>query len=200
MSGDAWFARNIANRPSHITAQSSQFRRTSASFDLPLSADNLFLLARGSRSHGSVNVETSKTGDSVKVHVSASYYDPEILKSGAEVCLVKRKNNEVGVGIFVRDCNLNKLEFTNPSLQTRNWIGHRWGGSELHFDTTVVIPESASGDKIRHIKGFETDFSNSPHRIGDLKGLVEFQDINIKTSNARIYVQVSVQNTVFIIS
>ncbi|KAF9460719.1 hypothetical protein BDZ94DRAFT_1169062, partial [Collybia nuda] len=142
------------------------------SFDLPISADNIFLLARGSQSHGTVNIETSETGDDIKVHVTVSYFDRDILKPGAKVCLIQRKNGGVGVGIF-----------------TRNWIGRKWRGSELYFDTTVVIPRSAHGDKIRHISGLETDFSNSPHYIGDLQGLIDFQYLNIKTSNALIHAE-----------
>jgi hypothetical protein len=113
VSGNGWFDESLANRNiSQATLPSSRFPHSAeTSFDLPLSADNLFLLARGPQSYGAVNVASSSNiGDQTKVHVTVSYYDRDVLKSGAKVCLIKRKNNEIGVGIFVRNYTLIKVE------------------------------------------------------------------------------------------
>lgn len=72
------------------------------SFELPLSYDTLFLLSRGSQSYGIVDVVTSSTpSDVAKVNVVVRYYDRGVRDVGAKVCLSKRPNNEIGVGIFV---------------------------------------------------------------------------------------------------
>jgi hypothetical protein len=83
------------------------------------------------------------------------------------------------------------MALTDANLQSRHWDGNR-RGPELYFETTVVFPESASddSDKIRQIKGFQTDVPNSPHHIGDLRGLVDFQSLDIKGTNAGIYAEV----------
>jgi hypothetical protein len=87
------------------------------SFDLPLSYDTLFLLSRGSQSYGSVKVVTSQSSSQVaRVHLVVRYLDRDTLDSGAKVCLVQRKNNQLGVGIFVCSCLSTRTLCTDSRL------------------------------------------------------------------------------------
>lgn len=70
-------------------------------FDLPVSSNTLYLLARGSLAHGDVTIIDSQDGgDIVKVEVIVSYHTQEALDR-ANVCLLERKTGENGIGIFV---------------------------------------------------------------------------------------------------
>jgi hypothetical protein len=66
------------------------------------------------------------------------------------------------------------------------------GGPEhaLDFETTIILPKSKNDNEPLQIKNFETDVPNIRHKIGDLRGLVDFQHISLKSSNAPIHVNV----------
>jgi hypothetical protein len=73
-----------------------------AVFELPVSSDTLYLLARGSLAHGSATIlaDSQEGGDKVKVDVLVNYSTQEALDR-AKVCSLQRKSHEHGVGIFV---------------------------------------------------------------------------------------------------
>ena len=72
--------------------------------ELPFDSDTLFLLSRGSLSHGIVRIiedDHVGAGDKVKVSIEVRYYSQEAL-SRANVCSLTRGHRENGIGIFVR--------------------------------------------------------------------------------------------------
>ena len=70
--------------------------------DLPLPAETLLLLSRGSNSAGTVDIVTSSEQDQdvVTVEVVVSYFKEDV-RDDAKVCRVQRRDGEIGVGIFV---------------------------------------------------------------------------------------------------
>lgn len=80
----------------------------SASFEVPLSVDTLFLISRSLRqgsggvfSTGLVNyVQSEDVSDSVTVDVTAYFWLDESL-AASKACLVKRDLDQAGVAIFV---------------------------------------------------------------------------------------------------
>lgn len=60
---------------------------------------------------------------------------------------------------------------------------------QLRFDVTVRLPASSGGPPLR-IKGFETDLPLFAHKVGDLRGAVDFQTLSLKTSDMPIIVEV----------
>jgi hypothetical protein len=73
------------------------------SFDLPLSADNLYLLARGSQAKGSLVIipgDPSVAFDTMKVDIYAQYESLDVFRR-TTVCVLERKPGEKGIGIFV---------------------------------------------------------------------------------------------------
>lgn len=75
------------------------------SFDLPLSSDLLYLIARGAGSliSGEVNiVDSGDTGsDVVKVDITAFYKNQKDLQELVQVCLLQPEKGKTGVGFFV---------------------------------------------------------------------------------------------------
>lgn len=76
---------------------------TSLSFSLPVSADVLYFLSRGSLAYGSVKIDLlEEGGDDVAVDVTISYWSDAALER-ATVCELEREGtNHHGIGIFVR--------------------------------------------------------------------------------------------------
>jgi hypothetical protein len=76
-----------------------------ASFEFPVSADTLFLISRSLHqnqiySYGQVNYSQSEeVSDSIKVGVTAFFWHEEYLDA-SKACLLKRDNDQTGVGIF----------------------------------------------------------------------------------------------------
>jgi hypothetical protein len=104
IQGDQWVDEEIHSFVSSQDASPPSLFPFSAKtyFDLPLSYDTLFLLARGPQSYGTVNIIASQSTSQVaKVYLTVNYFDRGIRDSGAKACLVKRTNNQLGIGIFV---------------------------------------------------------------------------------------------------
>jgi len=141
---------------------------SSTSFELPLSYKTFFLLSRGSQTYGTVNVVTSEeVSDVAKVHFTVKYYSKYTRDQGIKVCLIKRASSDIGVGFF-----------------TRQWLG---GNRSLYYEATVVLPKTGNPNTPLQIENFETDVPNTSHRLGDLRGFVNFTHIDLKGSNAPIY-------------
>lgn len=71
-------------------------------FDLPLSAESLFILSRGPQSGGLVEIATSSEQDKdvVTAEVVVRYLREEV-RNDAKVCQVLKEDGGFGVGIFV---------------------------------------------------------------------------------------------------
>ncbi|KAG5651000.1 hypothetical protein H0H81_010259 [Sphagnurus paluster] len=152
---------------------------SSASFELPLSHKTLFFMSRGSQTGGILNMVTSREkSDVAKVHVTVKYHNKYVRDEGVKVCLIKRSEDEIGVGFF-----------------TRQWYGPDHG---IYYEATVVLPESGKLDRPLHIENFETDVPNTVHKIGALRvdvGVHNDQkyvsDLVMRTSNGKIDSRVS---------
>ncbi|KAF9018936.1 hypothetical protein BDZ89DRAFT_1021123, partial [Hymenopellis radicata] len=116
------------------------------SFDLPLSSDLMFLLARGSLSSGIVKIVSSPVvTDAVRVDIAVQYHYPAVLDH-TKVCLMRRAEHEIGVGFFT----------------PQTWHNVRWE-DRPYFTITVIIPEIAEAKWPLDIKAFETDMPNHAH-------------------------------------
>lgn len=62
--------------------------------------ESLYMLARGSLSHGNIDIVTSDTEEDVKINVTVLYHTQNALDR-ASVCLVHRDLKAAGLGIFV---------------------------------------------------------------------------------------------------
>jgi len=98
-----WSAERCVGRRhwrSYSLANSSQYPGSAQlTFDLPVSSDILYLLARGPLASGSVTILDSKDGrDTVQVDVVVNYRNKNVLDS-ANVCLLRCRSRENGVGI-----------------------------------------------------------------------------------------------------
>lgn len=78
------------------------WHRASTSFDIPVSADNIFLLSRGWLSAGLVEIKTSadQSKETVTFDIVAEYHR-EYIRNLAKACVASREGNQHGVGIFV---------------------------------------------------------------------------------------------------
>ncbi len=87
----------------HAPDNGAKYLKTSrTSFEIPLSADNIFFLSRGALSAGVVELVTSpnQAKDSVTINVVAEYHR-EYVRDLTKACLVSRDGNQQGVGLFV---------------------------------------------------------------------------------------------------
>jgi hypothetical protein len=86
------------------------FQTAVTAFEIPLAADNIFLISRGRFSSGFVKVATSsdQAKDSVKFDVVAKYRREDELDL-AKACLTSRDGNQQGVGVFVSHLMLTSL-------------------------------------------------------------------------------------------
>lgn len=77
-----------------------------ASFELPVQSAVLFLLSRGSRYSGRLDISVSEELDSktVAVNITSKSYHRNMIDE-TRVCRVTRGSNENGVGIFVSPFN-----------------------------------------------------------------------------------------------
>ncbi|KAF6761046.1 hypothetical protein DFP72DRAFT_879920 [Ephemerocybe angulata] len=140
---------------------------STTSFELPLSADSLYLVSRGAYSGGSVDVVTSanqKQG-SATVVVTVKYFHEE-MRDAVMVCRVERRKGDSGVGIFT------------PS--------YMWRGDAVYVETLVVLPEVDKNASPLHIKNLETDVPNTLHRLHANTDLITFDKLNIQGSNGLI--------------
>lgn len=85
-----------------VGSDDGRFKTAIATFEIPLSADNIFLISRGRFSGGFVQVITSsdQAKDSVTFDVVAKYRREEE-RDLARACLTSRADNQQGVGVFV---------------------------------------------------------------------------------------------------
>ncbi|CCM02999.1 uncharacterized protein FIBRA_05114 [Fibroporia radiculosa] len=147
-----------------------QFEESStASFELPLSADVLYLFARGSLSSGSVTYVQDtdwENNGTVRVDVAAKYGTRAVLDR-VSVCQLERQEGHSGIGI----------------LSPLNW--HTSPFERFVFDVTVYFPISPHISPLR-IEAFETKLPSFSQRVGDLHGEVVFGTLSLQSSNSHI--------------
>lgn len=93
MQGNKW----------NTEADNQGWHRSSVSFDIPISADNIFLLSRGFLSAGEVEIVTSadQSKDIVTFYIVAKYYGESTIDLARACVAFREGGNHHGVGIFV---------------------------------------------------------------------------------------------------
>ncbi|KAF9445068.1 hypothetical protein P691DRAFT_735594 [Macrolepiota fuliginosa MF-IS2] len=135
----------------------------SATFSIPSSSDTILLLSSGPLLHGTVRVtSTSEKTDSVKFSVDLSSRND--WAEDTIVCSVKRRDGELGVGIF------------NPRYERRRY------DRIVRYDVVVTFPEDHP-----IVKRFESDVTNSAYEIDDLQGKILFEALSLHGSNGRVH-------------
>ncbi|KAE9400213.1 hypothetical protein BT96DRAFT_975467 [Gymnopus androsaceus JB14] len=141
-------------------------------FELPLSSDLLFLVARGPFSVGHVTiVQSDEEVDAAVVSVITNY-DEEHQLDFIKLCSVVAQEGENGIGIFT--------VHPHPRRHRRN---HR-----VHFDVTVTLPKG-SGDSPLVVSDFMTDLGIFGHQVADLADSVFFNSISLGSALGSIKVE-----------
>nr|GAT51526.1 predicted protein [Mycena chlorophos] len=147
--------------PSSSTPYSSF---TAFNFSLPSKA--LLLLSKGDLSAGHLRVSTGYK-DQVEVKVTV-HYNEEPVRDLAKVCLIKREENEGGVGIF-----------------TPRWRGgSRPWNYRLSFDVELVLPISKTSAQ-RFVNTLLTDVNNFSQDL-EIWESFTFGNLTLQGSNGRI--------------
>ncbi|ESK97219.1 hypothetical protein Moror_17875 [Moniliophthora roreri MCA 2997] len=145
------------------------------SFELPVSAEALIFLARGTLSNGQIRVTKHGQSEHVKVDITIRYHREDVLGE-AKICKLTRNSGEVGVGII-----------------TPRWWPGRGYDENLYFDVDVSLPVKTT--RRLGINNFETDLPMFKHLVEDLSKTVYFQNIDLKSSNFPIFVEhISAEN------
>ncbi|KAF7346802.1 54S ribosomal protein L16, mitochondrial [Mycena sanguinolenta] len=146
-----------------------------ASFELPVSADTLFLISRNSNPRhrrgvyagGHVSyVQSEEVSDSVKVDITAYFWHEKILGS-SKACLLKRDEDQTGVGIFTRS--------DGKDHRHRRRSEHE----RLRFDVTVTFPSTEDGSSLA-INRFFTDLEIFAQTFADFSH-VNFGKLQLKS-------------------
>jgi len=116
------------------------------SFQLPISSDLLFLVARGPLANGQVNiVQSEDQSDRATVTVQTTY-DEQHLLDLVKICSLVAKEGENGVGIF--------------SVRPRPRHSHR-----IRFEITVTFPKGSENSPLL-VSGFRTEMKGVfGHRV-----------------------------------
>ena len=167
---------------------------SSASFELPLSADSLFLLSRGATA-GLFKLVQSPDLDPSKgvaeVEVVAKYRGHSALKQ-VKVCSVTRGANDKGVVIVVSFSHPTSLCHRTSNSVPVTKAPKRSKHVRVGFETTVYLPKAVEEGPGLRVKRFETDLPLFAHSVGNIGGgAVEFDAISLKTANMPIFVEVS---------
>ncbi|KAK7013835.1 54S ribosomal protein L16, mitochondrial [Favolaschia claudopus] len=145
-----------------------------AAFELPVSADTLFLLSRshGRRpfSSGNINyVQSGEVSDSIKVDITAYFWHEKYLDA-SKACLLKRDDDHTGVGIFTK--------WDEPRRR------HRHEHQKLRFDVRVTFPRTED-DSPLDINHFFTDLEIYSQTFADLSN-VAFGHLGLRSSLAGV--------------
>jgi len=167
------------------------YDETSAEFELPISSEKLFLLARGMAA-GGVTIQQSGEGHIAKVKIVARYRNFEALQE-VEVCAVNRGEGDNGVGIFVSPARSDPVQSAHTQvrfiLQGPAWVP--WRGHGVSFTVYLDLPLPQEGSALT-VKSLETDMPLFAQVVGDLQNGVHFNSISLKTAHMPISVGVLV--------
>ncbi|KAJ7280793.1 hypothetical protein C8J57DRAFT_1500997 [Mycena rebaudengoi] len=149
-----------------------------ARFELPMTAETLFLLARselrsdGIFASGKVHYSQSQNASGlVSVHITASSFREESLEA-TQSCLVRREGNQTGVGIFA------KWEHDHPPGPH----------ARVRFEVDVVFPRAPQAVPLA-VNNFWTDVEIFSQSVEDLGGIL-FKTISLKSILTPIIVTV----------
>ncbi|KAJ6454153.1 hypothetical protein C8R45DRAFT_846739, partial [Mycena sanguinolenta] len=156
------------------------------SFELPVSADTLFLISRSVKHHnrngisvGHVNfVQSEEVSDSVKVDITAYFYHDKYLER-SKACLLKRDEDQIGVGIFW------EREHRRRSEHER-----------LRFVVTVTFPSTEDGSSLA-INRFLTDLEIFTQTFADFSH-VNFGKLQLKSAIGGLHAESLVAPEAFI--
>ncbi|TFK74656.1 hypothetical protein BDN72DRAFT_759463 [Pluteus cervinus] len=140
-------------------------------FHLPADSETLFLLSRGPKLGGGVEIVTSPSlDDVVEVQINARYLRKDLLDR-TSVCLSERGEGEYGISML-----------SSPRWQRP---GHE---DNVYFHVTVVLPQGASSRPLV-VNNLETNMPNFFHNIGQLGEVVQFKQLSLNGLDAPIQVQ-----------
>lgn len=140
------------------------------SFSLPVDADLLYLLSRGTNQLGNLKItQSNKESDVVDVDIRVAYQSEDFLDS-ATVCLTGGGENEYGVSIL-----------TPPH---RGHWSHRLS---LHFDVELTLPAAKEGSTLG-IKGLATHLPAYSQDVTGLSETISFGRILLASADGRITV------------
>ncbi|KAH9917214.1 hypothetical protein B0H21DRAFT_827856 [Amylocystis lapponica] len=135
-----------------------------ASFDLPVSADSLFVSSRGVLATGDIVIMQSQATTDVRVDISLEQGASMKAIESTSMCMLHRRHGEFGVAIMTPD----------------GWpVRHE----KLHFNVTVWFPRSSDASPF-YIPTFETDLPHFTHHIGDLQDKVVFDHLILQSSDS----------------
>ncbi|KAG2142310.1 uncharacterized protein EDB93DRAFT_1293449 [Suillus bovinus] len=78
-------------------------------FTLPVDSDSLYLISRGAFQYGTITVEQStEASDDVIIRIRAAYFKEEAFEN-ANICHLKRQENQNGIGIYASFFFLNTM-------------------------------------------------------------------------------------------
>ncbi|KAL1945330.1 hypothetical protein VTO73DRAFT_2181 [Trametes versicolor] len=153
--------------PASSLAENVHIGRT-ASFQLPLSADLLYIFGRGALSRGSITFTTSTNHslprNKVQVDITPTYESAALL-SMVNFCHLERAPGEIGVGILT------------PK--------HVSAEAVLEFAIDVQFPVIRDGGIVQ-VKAFETDLPMFSHHVKRLEKKVRFESISLFSKNMPI--------------
>lgn len=135
------------------------------SFDLPLSADTLYLLARGSQVKGSLQMISDPTVamDTMKVDIYVRHESLDVFRR-TSVCVLERKPGEKGIGIFGPQRRI----FSHPSFFMIS----------VHLPSSTFPPLS--------ISAFEANLPSFDIGFPALDHTVHFGSLTLHSTNSMI--------------
>ncbi|KIK63064.1 hypothetical protein GYMLUDRAFT_41375 [Collybiopsis luxurians FD-317 M1] len=144
--------------------QSNGHSSVQHTFELPVSSDLLFLVARGPSSMGEVNiVQAEEESDSAAITVITHYdEDGSDLLDLIKLCRVVAREGENGIGIFS----------VRPPRRHPN--------RHVYFNVTVSLPKG-SGESPLVVSNFTTKMNGIfEHHVADLSDSVFFNSISLR--------------------
>ncbi|KAJ7725641.1 hypothetical protein DFH07DRAFT_931453 [Mycena maculata] len=142
-----------------------------ATFHFPDSSSPMFLLSLGALSGGIMNVQPSS--ESVPyVHLSVRYHSLHVLDR-TNVCWMERnQSNAAGVGIFT------PAPFDGQAST-----------DELDFTITLFLPTNSSASTSPPMYNLETHLPSFTHTLDFLRGVVEFDNLVLRSQGKPVIVQ-----------
>ncbi|KAI9061423.1 hypothetical protein FKP32DRAFT_1575910 [Trametes sanguinea] len=168
-------------RASSLLQYHSSRAESVVSFELPMSADVLYIFGRGALSRGSINFipvegEPPTSGvvdEMIKVDITTTY-EAKFALDAVNFCLLERLPGQHGIGILTpseEDHDLDLLDFK--------------------IDVRFPLPRRRAHP--HRVKSFETSLPLFQHNMRDLKGVVEFDSISLASRNMPLLVDVNPQ-------
>ncbi|PCH35697.1 hypothetical protein WOLCODRAFT_166424 [Wolfiporia cocos MD-104 SS10] len=140
-----------------------------ASFDLPLSADVLYMFSRGRLSKGNVLFDQSSglSKDQQNIHVDVDIqYNSTAQLDATSVCIFEREKGQIGIG-FLTVANTRAIP------------------QQDYFVVKVQLPASSDGQPIA-VQSFQTSLPRFTQHVADLRGGVYFHSLVLRSTHSSI--------------